>query len=474
MKKNIGFSIVRDQSGQALVLVAVMMVVLLGAAALVIDIGDLFIDYNRLQGSTNAAALAGAHSLPQTSATSVAQQYSGGSGDLNYIPGLPNVTMVAGYPKLLCLSSLQKQSIPCQAPSNANAIQVKQQVSVPLVFAGLIGFHSYTLTATATAAMRGGLTPSYNVAIVLDTTASMNDIDASSDCSDTRLNCALAGIQSLMQTLSPCAYGQSSCGAIDHGNVANSVDRVSLFVFPNLKQDTIKNDYGCNGIPPTTQPYTFPTATSASYSPSGASYQVVSYSSDYRTSTTSTSLNGNSNLTKSSGGASACQPLSAPGGQGTYVAGAIYAAQASLVAEKAANPGSQNVMILLSDGDSSASSSAMAGASTTSGTYPSTKQQCHQAIQAASAATAAGTTIYSIAYGAGSSGCSTDTSPSINPCQTMEGIASNATTFFSDYTATGGSSACISASRPTTKLSDIFKAVAVDFSVPRLIPNNAT
>ena len=78
--------------------------------------------------------------------------------------------------------------------------------------------------------------------------------------------------------------------------------------------------------------------------------------------------------------------MQAPGGEGTFFAGAIYAAQDSLVAAQAANPKAQNVMIILSDGDASASSSAMPGASTTSGVYPSTKNQCQQAVTAAAAA----------------------------------------------------------------------------------------
>ena len=75
----------------------------------------------------------------------------------------------------------------------------------------------------------------------------------------------------------------------------------------------------------------------------------------------------------------------------------INAAQASLVAEQASYPNSQNVMILLSDGDATATCSVsvagictlgpMPGASTTVGERTmSTIQECHQAITAAQAA----------------------------------------------------------------------------------------
>ena len=112
--------------------------------------------------------------------------------------------------------------------------------------------------------------------------------------------------------------------------------------------------------------------------------------------------------------------------------------------------------------------SQMAGSATS---YPAT-QECHQAITAAQNAAAAGTTVYSVAYGAESSGCTTDTSPAITPCETMQQIASSPSNFFSDYTATGGTSSCVSASRPTSNLNQIFTQIAEDLTVARLIPNN--
>jgi len=54
----------------------------------------------------------------------------------------------------------------------------------------------------------------------------------------------------------------------------------------------------------------------------------------------------------------------------------------------------------------------------------------------------------------------------------MQQIASSPGYFFSDYTATGGSSSCISAAQPVTSLSQIFQVIAGDFTVARLIPNN--
>jgi hypothetical protein len=142
-------------------------------------------------------------------------------------------------------------------------------------------------------------------------------------------------------------------------------------------------------------------------------------------------------------------------------------------------------MIILSDGDSNAGSSKMAttdtagnSVSTTASTYPSIINQCQQGIAAAAAATAAGTTVYSVAYGASTTpGCSTDTSGTlkgISPCTAMTKMASSASTFFSDNSATGGDSGCTSAQQPSTGLATIFGQIASDFTLPRLIPDGTT
>jgi hypothetical protein len=487
----------KDQSGQMLPVVALLMAGILGMGGLVLDVGQLFYSFNELQASTNAAALAGAQSLPNTTAAAVATTYSSVSGNLNAHPNLPNVTMGPGYPKLECLKTLTNESIPCVAPANANAVGVQQQVAVRTYFAGLFGMPSIKLTATATAGMRGGATPPYNVAIIVDTTASMKNTDSSSGCNNTRISCALTGVRTLLSELSPCSSSAATCGAATNRNVANSVDRVSLFAFPNMTWVTAPNDYGCSGTTPTTEPYTFPSPTATSlatmpYTVTTTSrngptttttyqmtYQILDFSSDYRNSDTTASLNTASNLVMAVGGKSGCTPMAAPGGEGTYYAGVIYAAQAALVAEQVANPGSQNVIILLSDGNASASQSQLATGTTSttvatnSGTYPSWINECQQAVTAAQAATTAGTRVYTVAYGATATGCGTD-STSITPCQTMQRSASSAATFFSDYTATGGSSNCVSAARPTTNLSQIFTEVAGDFTTPRLIPNDTT
>lgn len=493
----------KGQRGQVLPFLALSMTLLLGMDALVVDFGLIYINQNELNASTQAAALAGAEAMGLAGATSATvstavSAYSGASGDDNAYRNLPGVSIVSGYPTLPCLTTLKTVfNLQCIGPSSSNAIVVKQQVSVPMLFTRLFGTNSVTLTSTATASMRGASAGPFNVAIIVDSTHSMTDTDSSSNCSSTRLSCALAGVRVLLQNLSPCQWNQTSCGSATqvagppaYGYVSNSVDRVSLLTFPPVLATTAIDDFNCGTTQPTTEDYQGSSTTTPPYTlqPSTSTYQIIGFSSDYRTSDSATTLNTNSNLVKAVGGKSGCTGLVAKGGAGTYYAQIIAAAQAYLVSEQSSFPNSQNVIILLSDGDATATCQTssggvcqtgdMPGASTTAatGAYPpeSTLQQCHQAVSAASTAAHAGTRIYAVAYGAEASGCVSDTSPTITPCQTMQQIASSPGYFFSDYTATGGDSSCISASQPATSLTQIFQVIAGDLTVAKLIPNGTT
>jgi Flp pilus assembly protein TadG len=512
--------LLKNDSGQVLPMMAVLMVGMLSTAALSIDLGRAYYDYRELQSSTNAAALAGAQALPNSTAATNAAAYSSGAGDDNAQSNLPSVTMPAGYPKLLCLATLTNQGIPCPSPANANAIQVKQQATVPMLFARIFGKSSLTLTATATAAARGAGNTPYNVAIILDATLSQNSTD--SNCGGTtEMGCELQGVQILLAELDPCSGAYLTC-TFTNGQAQDSVDRVALFTFPAVTVGTVGIDSSCttpisapanwrsqgnsgyyNQSPygwytltpatpvwygvPTGAPYAFPTVGASSYSPASSptttpTYQVTPYLSDYRTSDTATSLNPSSQLVKAVGGGSNCGGMMPPnydGNIGTYYAGVLYAAQASLVAQQAANPGSQNVIILLSDGNATAPQSngnmtGMPSPATNGGTYPSYKNECAQAVTAANYITNLGTKVYSVAYGSASSGCTTDSSR-ITPCQTMTQIASAPQDFYSDYQQTGSNSTCVSASNPNdTSIAKIFADIRTNFSQARLIPNGTS
>jgi len=539
--------ILHDQSAQVLPMMLLLLSGFFITVGFVVDIGDAYFSYNELQNATQAAALAGAAAITNTALpdpVTTAKQYGSETGNYNSYPSLENV---ATQPTLSCNAFVESLGISCVTYSGggsatANAIQVVQTARVRMYFAALWGHPYLPLTATASAARSGAAATPYNIAIIIDTTASMSTKDTGSSCNSTRLVCALDGVQTLLQNLSPCSPTESSCGSATNGAVSKSVDRVALFTFPNIYTATTSDDYTCPTSNPTIQPYSFPSSTATTYSstvtPTGlnATYAVTyglgdaddnGFVSDYKGDDSTQTLSTASDVVIALGGKSGCNGVGDPGGAGTYYAGAIYAA---LIAEQAANPGSSNAIIIVSDGDATSSgtntyacssstsgcgtasqkctgsgshktctttygppwtmtANEMGSASTTSGLYPSTVDECMQAVTAAAYAAnpannpntnGGGTKVYSVAYGAESSGCTTDKNsaklPDVytTPCATMKGIASSPNFFYSDYAQSGGGTdtSCVGSASPTTNLDQIFTDISSDFTVSRLIPNS--
>lgn len=465
-------------------IIAFMMITFLGMAGLVVDVGHAYFAHRLLLNSTNAAAMAGAQGLSTsgTLAVSNAKAYSSQSGQNN---AYPNLNVTNSYFTLGCAASFA-QTVPCvptgSGGATANAIQVIQTASVPTTFMGLFGFKAINISAKGTALMQGAGPKSYNLAVIIDATQSMNSND--SNCSgNTRIQCALSGVQTLLTTISPCS--SSGCGSLgSDGNYTNAIDRVSIFTFPEPSSATqAARDYDCSSsTSPGIVPYTFPTANATSYSPASGTptYQVTDFMSNYQSLDSSGAPNGSVNTSSTSYvgravGSGSCSGMQAPGGEGTYYAGVIYAAEGALLAEqaaeKAANQTVQNAMIIVSDGAATASQSQMVSSATNKGTYPSYKSECGQAVQAAQDANSKGITVYSVAYGSQTSGCTTDSGTYTSPCATMKGMASNVnTTFYSD--AGSNSSGCKSSLNPST-LGGIFTSIGGQLTAARLIPNSA-
>ena len=119
----------KNQKGQATVITVVFLVVLLGMAALVLDVGSWYRAKRSAQSTADAAALAGAQSLPDTStANSLAQQYASKNGGL----GSGGITFSTSQ-------------------STNDSITVKVSRPAPGFFSKLFGVRSVTTGATATA-----------------------------------------------------------------------------------------------------------------------------------------------------------------------------------------------------------------------------------------------------------------------------------------------------------------------------------
>jgi hypothetical protein len=512
----------KDQRGQVLPWVAFMMTLLLAMGAFVLDIGHAFYCYRELQAATDAAALAGAQSLKAASPTAIATAFSAVTGGSNTNGNLPGVSMVPNYPKYACLSGITQAA--CVGPEDANAIQVKEQDIIPTFFARVLGINQMTISATSTAAIVGAKNQITNIAIILDTTESMQTVDSNctpSGGSAERIVCAEQGVQVLLQDLSPCNTALG-CGAVTNGIATNALDQVAIFTFPNVSVGTANDDYNCSGNNPNIPAYSLPSYNATTYPPnasgassSAATYQITPFLSDYKSGDSGSTLETGSDLSMATGAGvsssgSNCSGMQAPGGDGTYYAGVIYAAQAALTAQAAteiasnANANPQNIMIILTDGEANANASKMAttdaagdaistantfpatgGATSYATNYPSIYDQCQQAVAAANYAKAQNTLVYSIAYGSESSGCTTDTSgpqAKISPCQVMSEMASPNTTnpdgtvqnvyFYSDYKQSGSGSTCVSPGAPLVNLSSIFGAIAGDLLTVRLVPES--
>ena len=328
----------RREEGQTIVIVALCLVVFLGAAGLVIDVANLYVTQRHLQTAADAAALAAAQDLPNstTSACTYSASTAGsstctvngtnvalaGNGN-NYGTTFGNVQTTA---QVECVSKASAGTS-CQTgtacnssadypPSGStsnlgcNAIKVTEQTTVTPFFMGVLGFGGQTVTASATAGLAGGAPEPLDVEMIDDTTASMGDsdtcggtpTDVPSTVSLTQEDCAKAGIRALLTTLHPCAQNLASCGPFLNDQTQASggaVDEVGLVVFPGLtglsqgSDGSISNELDCTSNV---------SSSNVSYG-SGANYQVVPFSSDFRYSDASTSdplatLNTSSNLVR--------------------------------------------------------------------------------------------------------------------------------------------------------------------------------
>jgi hypothetical protein len=507
MKKNLIKKILCNESGQVLPWMVLLITLFMGAAGLCIDLGHAYVCYRQLQASTDAAALAGAYAMTLSGATtaSVTAEVNAFSSlqtptaGANATGNLPNAAVEVSFG---CVLGSAIVDATCTAFGN-NVIQVRQQADVPTYFIRALTFWSQKppanlrLNAIATAAMQSGPPQQVNVAIVVDTTASMASRDTDPNCGQTRIYCALAGVQTLLQGLTPCAAGFT-------GSTCTPYDRVSLFTFPAIESSQVSDDTNCSGTNPQIESYSTPAAGatwsgSTGLSSATTTYQITSFATNYSSTNgkggalPSTASSGIVAATTSSGKCG----MQTPGGAGTYYAGVIYEAQSALAYESSTYANTKNVMIILSDGDASSggggNSCRLPGglcmldssgnpATNNGATYPSLQDQCAQAVAAANYATSQGTAVYTVAYGSPSSGCSTDvksrTNPSgtnITPCQAMQEMASQSSYFYSDSTAAGGgevAGACPTPPGAPGALGAIFSDLASSFSSARLIPNN--
>ena len=540
--------LIKSEHGQSIVMVVISATAILTLAVSSAEVGHVYYAYRQLVSSTNEATLAGAQAMSDAllntsssgaytaEVTAAVKQFSSVTGQLNASSMLSGDQI--STQTLFCSTTMSKAPfyVECQTPPGGtagyNAITVTQTAKVNLWFGGLVGMSSMNLSATASAAMKGGSDIPYNLAVIMDTTGSMGStIHGDKDCTTSQIVCAVQGLEVMLENMDPCAQNTTCSSSTPY------VDDVALFVFPapsaTYKANDYKSDYCGLGVK--SVPYNFVNVTPGSSQnlnmettgTDAGEYEIIPFNDTYKTNDSS-GLAVASALAEAVGASgSGCTGLSAPGGQQTYYAQIINYAQAQLVTQQTNNPGSKNVMIILSDGDATACASgantAAGGCNTASNivaennpncgssggsclngtgtktsnpsgyqspTYPSALGECGQAVQAAQLATAAGTVVYTIGFGSETSGCTSDktyttTAGSTDgaeawpsgpyartPCNAIAAMASNVNTYYSDNS--GGCPALSPANANFSSLAQIFQAIVDNLSTPRMIPNGTT
>ena len=502
---------IRDEQGQVLVWVAMGMILFLSASAFALDVGHAYLVRKQLQASADAAALAAAWHLTDgndSGGTPIYQDQAieyGSTGTLNnYSQGYTvDTPVVTGK----CSTTVKGWGISCNAsstPPTYNMVTVQEVAHVTTFFAGVMGFKTLTVSATS-AASKGARPTPYNIAVVMDLTASMGFTD--SNCSNkTQLVCAEGALKTLYAGLDP------------------SQDYIALFTFPALKVGTQTKESTCPSSGASTEAYVFPSTSGSTIDTPTLSngdkgtYQMVGFENSYNTgyNANGATLSTSDPLVIAAGGKSGCTGMVADAATHfTYFAASIYQAHEALLAEQASRLSSgvksSNAMIILSDGNASArndngwqdfacktgsssgnscyngiTSSTGVNTSDTTGAYPSLVGMCGQAVDAAGSfnnLTTGDTEVFSIAYGSSTGPdskytsnsnegtCSSDVGAGkhsgITPCQVMSGMASSSADFYADGNSVSGG--CTS-TNSSTSLTSIAQAIYSKLTETRLIP----
>jgi hypothetical protein len=232
------------ERGQVVVLLVLFLVVLLGMAALVIDVGYAYYAHRSLQASADAAALAGAQELPDPArAEAVALEYGASAGAKNERQNVPGVATTV---ETRCLNA-----VPGCNPVNA-VVVTERAARVPTIFAKVLGIDHFDIRVKSTACSPCGVKP-LDIMLVLDRTGSMcQDHWGNHDPACADLNNAREGMKEFLKwfdaetqwiglgVLPPAASSGTRCATPDERNY-NS--RSAVY---NVVQ--LSNDYVRNGV----------------------------------------------------------------------------------------------------------------------------------------------------------------------------------------------------------------------------------
>ena len=343
--------------------VAFALVALLGISALAIDVGYAYYAKRRLQGATDAAALAGAQDLPDgTTAIATASGYA----DAN-TPS--NLDLRFDY-QVKCTST-SVSTVGCDPSANPNELVVSGTATTTTWFARLFGIDHFTVSAHANACSPCSSAP-VDIMLAIDRTGSMcTPTDGRGNCTD--LDNAKDGVRTMLGILNP------------------PVAEIGMLAFPPVQTSSSNvcaapyNSLGRNGYD--------------GYDSADRGYVTDPLSTDYKTGASALNTASGLYLHTVSGRSSACIQA---GGNTSY-SEALRQAHAELLRD--GRPNVPKYIVLLTDGEANIGSVYGPHDPTYPPGNPDDLQPCHTAVNLADAYKAEGMTIYTIGYALGNLDC---------------------------------------------------------------------
>ncbi len=137
------FKLLKEESGQSMVLFALIFVILCAGVALAVDLGRVSLERDQLQTAADAAALAGAQDLPSSA------------------------TAKSTALKLAQQNGVLTSEITSSSPYNGDSDEIKVVCTrtVDYTFASVLGLHSTTISASSVAEKTGINTGPFNYAL---------------------------------------------------------------------------------------------------------------------------------------------------------------------------------------------------------------------------------------------------------------------------------------------------------------------
>jgi predicted outer membrane repeat protein len=185
------------ERGSVAVITAVMMVPMLGFAALAVDMGNWYQARKAAQAAADAGALAGAQDLPSSSSNAT--------------------TDATTYANKNLAGRISGASVSVSTPYNSNSNQIKVTITasnVPSIFGSILGVSSETITASAVAQANSGGGPA--AIFANDSTCSDNSVLINSN------NPSISGTIDSNGNFDYQGNKGGSFGTVAYGNGTNS------------------------------------------------------------------------------------------------------------------------------------------------------------------------------------------------------------------------------------------------------------